>query len=93
MEPRYCTPHDLVEALQNRAPGGRAQLWEWVREPVARLMDGLIAKHQLQHRRERMVLHALHAAETYLRTRPARDFADMTQAAFRGALLLQVASR
>jgi serine phosphatase RsbU (regulator of sigma subunit) len=54
-------------------------------------MDGLIAKHQLKHRRERMVVHALHAAETYLRTRPPRDFADMNQSVFRATLLLQVA--
>jgi serine phosphatase RsbU (regulator of sigma subunit) len=91
MEPRYHTPYDLVDALQNRAPGARAQLWELVREPVGRLMDGLIAKHQIKHRRERMVLNALHAAETYLRARALADFSDINLTAFRASLLLQVA--
>ena len=78
MEPRYGTPVELVEALQNRAPGARARLAEWVREPVAGLIDAVIARHHLPHRRDRLVVHALHAAETYLRTRPAQDFAGMT---------------
>ncbi len=91
MEPRYRTPRDLVEALQNTAAGARAQLWDWVREPVARLLDRLIARHQLRHGRERMVLHTLHALETHLRTRPVREFADMNTAAFRASLLIQVA--
>ena len=91
MEPRYGTPVELVEALQNRAPGARARLAEWVREPVAGLIDAVIARHHLPHRRDRLVVHALHAAETYLRTRPAQDFAGMTQTAFRAALLMQVA--
>src|ERR1700693_5033862 len=88
LEQGYATPRDLVEALQTSAPGARAQLWEWVREPIARLMEALIAKPQLAHGRERMVLHALHSAETFLRTRPLREFANMNRAAFRGALLL-----
>jgi hypothetical protein len=91
MEPRYRTPADLVEALRNRAPDARSGLAEWVRTPVARLIDNLIARHQLPHRRERLVLHALHAAETYLRTRPPQEFAGMSLAAFRGGLLMQVA--
>ncbi len=91
MESRYSTTRDLVEALQNSAPGARAQLWQTVREPVAKLIDGLIAKHQLGHGRERMVLHALHSVETYLRTRPVGEFAGMTLAAFRANVLLHVA--
>jgi hypothetical protein len=91
LEPRYRTPRDLVEALQNGAPGARAQLGEWLREPVARLIDGLIAKHQLKHGRDRLVLHALHATETYLRTRPVGEFAAVNLSAFRAAVLLQVA--
>jgi serine phosphatase RsbU (regulator of sigma subunit) len=91
LETRYRTPRDLVEALHNSAPGARAQLWERVREPVARLLDGLIAQHQLKHGRDRLVLHALHAAETYLRTRPVGEFAGMETAAFRATVLMQVA--
>ncbi len=91
MIPRYRTPRDLVEALHNSAPGARAQLWEWAREPVARLLDTLIARHQLKHGRDRLVLHALHTAETYLRTRPIAEFAGLNQPAFLATLLLMVA--
>jgi serine phosphatase RsbU (regulator of sigma subunit) len=91
LEPRYRTPHDLVEALQSSAPGARAQLWDWVEKPLARLLDGLIAKHQLKHGRDRMVLHALHATETYLRTRPLQQFSGINPSAFRATLLLELA--
>jgi hypothetical protein len=87
---RYRTPEELVEALQGRAPGGRAQLRELLYEPLARLMDGLRARHALDEDRDLLARHALHAAETYLRTRPLGAFTGMSWGAFRGAVLLQV---
>src|SRR5947208_232850 len=78
MELRYATPQDLVEALQTRGPGARAQLWQVLHEPVDRLMDEL-------------VLHALHSAETSLRTQDAGSFAGMGWNGFRAAVLLRLA--
>ena len=78
MEPRYRTPRELVEALQQRAPEGRAHLWALLREPVGRLMAELSARHHLDQGLERLTLHALHSAETWLRTRPAGPFGRMT---------------
>jgi serine phosphatase RsbU (regulator of sigma subunit) len=91
MELRYPTPADLVEALQQRRPGAREQLWQTVREPLARLLEQLSSQKGLQLNSERLVLHALHLAETGLRTRPAREFRRQTWAAFRAGVLLQVA--
>jgi hypothetical protein len=90
-QPRYATPRDLVEGLHDSAPGARGQLAEGLREPLARLMDELVSRHKLAQDRGRLTLHALHAAETYLRTRPREEFARLSWPAFRGALLLQVA--
>ena len=87
---RYRTPQELVEALQGRTPGGRAQLRELLYEPLARLMEGLRVRHALDEDRDLLAHHALHTAETYLRTRPVEAFAGMSWGAFRGALLLQV---
>jgi serine phosphatase RsbU (regulator of sigma subunit) len=84
----YRRPSDLVEALQQRAEGARAQLGEGLREPVARLMHEMARRHQLPTDQERMTTHALHLAETYLRTRPITEFESMTWAAFRNAILL-----
>ena len=86
---RYRRPKDLVEALQQRAEGARAQLGEGLREPVDRLMEEMARRHQLTDR-ARMTTHALHLAETYLRTRRADEFAAMTWASFRTALLLHL---
>jgi serine phosphatase RsbU (regulator of sigma subunit) len=91
MPSRYDTPEALVEALHSRSNGARDQLWEWLRDPVHRLMQQLQARHKLPHRLERLTQHALHAAEAYLRTRPASDFHNMTLQAFRGMILLQLA--
>jgi hypothetical protein len=85
----YRGPRELVEALQQRDEGARAQLAGALREPVARLMDELVRRHRLAAD-ARMIPHALHLAETYLRTRRADEFAAMTWAAFRGAVLLHV---
>src|SRR5262249_12431825 len=56
-----------------------------------RLMAALKTRHHLQHRREQMTEHALHAAETFVRTRPPSEFTPLSVPAFRAALLLQVA--
>ncbi len=87
------TPRDLVEALHRRDDAARPQLWKWVREPIVRLMDDIIARQRLEPSRERIVTHALHSAETFLRTRPVDDFTSMTWSAFRAAVLLHVAKQ
>ena len=88
---RYRTPRELVEGLQRSGCGARAQMWQVLREPLERLMGELIARHGLDEDHELLTLHALHSAETALRTRPADAFAEMSWAAFRGAILLQMA--
>jgi hypothetical protein len=80
-----------VEALQHRTPGAREQLWQVLREPLGRLMGELRVRHRPDSDDERLTLHALHAAETWLRTRPAGSFAGTSWPAFRAGLLLHVA--
>src|SRR5262245_41494991 len=93
MESPFATPGALVEALHNRVDGARARLWDLLRDPVRRLMEELKTRHQLEHKLERMTEHALHAAETFVRTRPLAEFAPMSVPAFRAAVLLQVAKQ
>ena len=89
----FATPESLVVALHNRADGARAQLWEWLREPVRRLMEQLRARHGLGHSLDRLTQNALYAAETFVRTRPAGEFASMSVAAFRAFVLVQLAKQ
>lgn len=91
MPSHYATPEALVEALHNRSNGARDQLWEWLKDPVHRLLSELQVRHKLPHKADRLTQHALHAAEAYLRTRPASDFHGLTLNAFRGMILLQLA--
>jgi serine phosphatase RsbU (regulator of sigma subunit) len=91
MKPRRRTPRELVEALQERADGAREHLWALAREPLMRLMTELIARHQLNDDRDRLTVHALHLAETWVRTRPAREFHRLSWDAFRNAVVLHVA--
>lgn len=90
MQVRYPTPEALVAALQRREDAARAQFQEWLQEPIRRLMDGMRQRLGLTHRQERLTEHALHAAETFVRTRPLREFAGLTRNAFQGAVLLHV---
>jgi phosphoserine phosphatase RsbU/P len=91
MASRFATPEALVEALHNRDDRARAVLWDWVGEPIRRLMQELQIRHQWPDRIERLTRHALHAVETSLRTRSAGDFRSMGITAFRGTILFQVA--
>ncbi len=91
MASRFLTPLALVEALQNRDEAARRQFHDWLASPITRLVEDLHTRHHLPHRLERLTSHALHAAETYLRMRPARDFARMSESAFRAAVLFHVA--
>lgn len=91
MASRFPTPLALVQALHNREDAARRQFRDWLAPPIQRLVHDLAARHQLPHRLDRLTSHALHAAETYLRMRPAQDFARMSEPAFRAAVLLQVA--
>src|SRR5215472_9507728 len=93
MVSQIATPGALVEALHNRADGARAQLWEWLRQPVRRLMEQLRNRYQLAHSLDRMTQNALYAAETFVRTRPAEEFAPMSVAAFRAAVLVELAKQ
>jgi len=93
MESRFATPGALVEALHNRVDGARARLWDLLRDPVRRLMEELKTRHHLEHKLDRMTEHALHAAETFVRTRPPGEFVPMSVPAFRAAVLLQVAKQ
>jgi hypothetical protein len=88
---RHSTPEALVAALHNRDEAARGQLREWLGEAVQRLMQQLQTRHDLPHRLERLTHHALHAAETYLRTRTPAEFRSMNISSFRGAVLIQVA--
>lgn len=88
---RYSTPRHLVEALQQRGDGARAQLHELLHAPLARLMEELRARYRLDHKGEILTRNALAAAETYLRTRPDASFAALTWPTFRAAVLLHLA--
>lgn len=90
MKPRFGTPRELVDGLHQRSDGARGRLWEAVREPVARLMRELIAHRRLDPDANRLTLHALHLAETWVRTRPPGEFERLSWDAFRNAVLMQI---
>ena len=90
MEEPFATPMAFVEALQQRRPEARAQLWEWLSAPVERLMRQLAARQQLDVPIDRLTEHALHLAATYLRTRSAHEYSSQSWAAFRASLVLHV---
>jgi serine phosphatase RsbU (regulator of sigma subunit) len=54
-------------------------------------MEELRSRYRLLHKGESLTRQALHAAETYLRTRPLHSFASLNWPAFRAALLLHIA--
>jgi len=80
----------LVEALHQGHEPAREELRDWLRDPLRKLLHELQQRHQLDHNLDRMVRHALHAAETYLRTRPLQQFDRLSLPALRSALLLHV---
>src|SRR5260370_38339995 len=53
-------------------------------------MRQLAERHRFDAAHDRTTRHALHLAETHLRTRPASDYQDQSWPAFRAALLLHV---
>jgi Stage II sporulation protein E (SpoIIE) len=85
------TPGQLIDALQARDPAARAFLWEQIRPSLERLIDRLVAQHQLTGQRDRLVVHSLHTSETWLRTRPVGEFDRIGWPAFQAAVLIQVA--
>jgi Stage II sporulation protein E (SpoIIE) len=93
MESQFATPAALVEGLLGRADGARPRFQDWLRGPVRRLMEELKDRHRLEHTLDRMTEHALHAAEAFVRMRPAGSFEGMSVAAFRAAVLLHVAKQ
>lgn len=93
MPVRPSTPRQLVEALQDRGTGAREVFWERLKAPIARLMDEMAARNGLVGDRERLTRNALHAAETWLRSRPTASFEGMSWAAFRAAVVLHIAKQ
>jgi hypothetical protein len=91
MPSRPATPEALVQALHNRDEAARSQLWDWLSDPVRRLMQELHTRHGLQHRVERLTSHALHSSETFLRMRSPADYRSMSISAFIGGLLVHAA--
>jgi hypothetical protein len=91
MESCYQTPGKLVEALHQHGEGARGHLWHLLREPVGRLLAELVARDRTSYPLEMLTVHALHLAETWLRTRPTGLFVPMGWQAFRAAVLMQVA--
>ncbi len=91
MKTRWRTPRDLVDGLQQRTAGARGRLWEAVQDPLGRLMAEVIARRGIDQDPKRLALHALHLAETWLRTRPAREFDRLSWDAFRNAVVVHVA--
>lgn len=87
----YPTPRELVEGLQQRGDGARAQLHELLYVPIDRLMEAMRGRYRLPHKQDTLTRNALHAAETYLRTHPVSFFASMDWPAFRAAILLHIA--
>jgi hypothetical protein len=90
MPPPYETPRDLVEALQRHGDGARAQFWQGLRQPLQLLLSRLADRHG-QDGDERLTVFALHAAETWLRTRRPEELDRATWPAFHGAVLMHVA--
>jgi len=80
-----------MEALQSRDRSAREHFWQLLRPAFARLIDRLVAQHQLTGQRDRLLLHVLHTAETWLRTRPLQEFHQIGWEAFQAAVLLHVA--
>ena len=74
----------LVETLQGRDRAARERLWELMRPALERLLERLIAEHRLVGQHDRLVLHALHTAETWLRTQPLPAFDQVSWQAFHG---------
>lgn len=91
MEDRFGTPQRLVEGLQARRPAARARLQELLREPVARLLGELARRYGIDADNAMLTQHALHAAETGLRARPAEAFAGLNWNVFRASALVQIA--
>jgi serine phosphatase RsbU (regulator of sigma subunit) len=84
------TPSELIEALHTQGPSARLILWKHLRPTLERLIDRLIAQHRLTAQRDRLVVHSLHTAETWLRTRPAQEFAHIAWPAFLAAVMFQI---
>ena len=66
------TPRQLVEALQARAAGARAQLDQLLRSPLRALMAQFLARHGLDEDCDLLTLHAIHA-EAVTTRKPTLD--------------------
>jgi hypothetical protein len=75
--PTESTPSDLVAGLHRGEPESQALLKSWCREPIARLVDRLRARHHLNFERELLIERTLHWTAMYLRSREPAEFATM----------------
>jgi len=91
MTSTYATPQALVEALQQREPAARTQLWQLLQQPIQQLLEQMIQRYQLRDNCKYLTLNALHAAETSLRSQASDTFANRSWQAFRATLLVQLA--
>jgi hypothetical protein len=80
-------PSDLITGLHRGEPESQALLKSWCREPIARLVDRLRARHHLGHGREILIERALHWTAMYLRSREPSEFAGMGRDRFVLSLL------
>jgi hypothetical protein len=85
--PTEPTPSDLIAGLHRGEPGPQALLKSWCREPIARLVDRLRARHHLGHERELLIERTLHWTAMYLRSREPAEFAGMGRDRFVVSLL------
>src|SRR6516162_536042 len=85
--PIESTPSDLIAGLHRGEPGSQALLKSWCREPIARLVDQLRARHHLGHERELLIERTLHWTAMYLRSREPAEFAGMGRDRFIVSLL------
>jgi hypothetical protein len=81
------TPSDLIAGLHRGEPGSLTLLKGWCREPIARLVDRLKARHHLGHEREVLIERTLHWTAMYLRSRDPAEFAGMARDGFVVSLL------
>jgi hypothetical protein len=93
MNAPFDSPSALVQAVQRREHRARDQLCQLLRAPVTRLMEDLARYFHLESNSARLTAHALHAAETWVRTRSSDAFDGISWTAFRGAVLLYLAKQ
>lgn len=86
-------PRDLVEALHGGCDEARDQLWEWLREPLGKLLEGAAGEYGVTGPWPRVTAQLWHAAETHLRARRPDEFEGQARNVFVAGLLFYLAKR